>query len=97
MLSYTGENRDEWKSFVESIISQVSKEQGRVILSNDEDELPIVENSDKKLLRKKHILNKYNVGHDVMTLVWDILTKSVDGNQFEILWCVLGICTLQSL
>lgn len=80
MLSYNGDNPYEWKSFVDNIISWVIKEQGRVILSNGEDEMSTVGNRNKKLLRLKHVLNKYNVGHDLMTLVWDILTKDVDGN-----------------
>lgn len=69
MLSYTGDNPYGWKMFVDNIISWVSKEKGRVILYNDEDELSIVGNRDKKLLMLKHMLNNYNIGHDVVILV----------------------------
>lgn len=39
--------------------------------------------SGKQLPEVKNVLNKYIVGHDVMTLVWDILTKFMNGNNLK--------------
>lgn len=104
MISYSSDSLNDTKStydgcfpFVNNIISCLGKEQISVSLYSNEDEHTPSRSNGKHLLWMKQMLKKYNVGQDVMTLSLAIFSKVLDANQFEELWCFLGVCIREGL